>query len=566
MRCICSTNTILFQLAQSKKTAEDLCSNFGFANDVGRLVINEQHSETAGATPHIHIARLHVLKSVVGNWSYLVVVSIFAFVITPFVVRHLGNTAYGIWALVLQLTGYMGVVDVGLRSALVRFVSSAHTRKDQDGLNRLLSNTIMIYGVAAPLSLVAGGLLAVFVLPHMHIGAAMLRTAQITLLIAALIMCCDFLFATFHASLAGLSRWDLINSLGISNVFLRTGLIVVFLQHGYGLITLALIQLGTNLATYLTEIVMIRRLLPAFRFIWERPDRERMRPVLQHSWYSLLLSLANRVNYQMDTIVIALFLPVGQVTFYVIGLRLIEYLRDVLNATTMITSPLVSSLEAAGESDRISALLIRGTRYSLLIAFVGVAIFLTLGTDFINLWMGPQFAAPSGDVLIILALGLLPSATQFASSHVLYGLSKHRINLNWTVIEAVLNLAFTLLLVRRFGILGVAAGTTAANIFIRGWFYPQSFLKALAIPWREYLGKGVAPTIAPALAFLSGSLVFKHFFAIRSFTALSFAVISGLVPFSICLWLFGLDQQERNLIRHRAAFKINGPDVNKSVK
>src|ERR1700719_1951896 len=150
MRCICSTNTILFQLAQSKKTSEDLCSNFAFANDVGRLVINEQHSETAGATPHVHIARLHVLKSVVGNWSYLVVVSIVAFVITPFVVRHLGNAAYGIWALVLQLTGYMGVVDVGLRSALVRFVSRFQAQGDQESLDRLLNSTFTVYAMIVP--------------------------------------------------------------------------------------------------------------------------------------------------------------------------------------------------------------------------------------------------------------------------------------------------------------------------------------------------------------------------------------------------------------------------------
>ena len=36
---------------------------------------------------------------------------IVGFLLAPFVVHHLGNTGYGIWALVLQLTGYLGVVD-----------------------------------------------------------------------------------------------------------------------------------------------------------------------------------------------------------------------------------------------------------------------------------------------------------------------------------------------------------------------------------------------------------------------------------------------------------------------
>lgn len=511
----------------------------------------EEPGSQAPPARRVHISRGHVLRSVLSNWSYLIVNAIVAFLMTPFIVRHLGDSAYGVWALVLQLTGYMGVVDVGLRSALVRFVASAHTIKDQNGLNRLLSSTIMIYGVMAPLSLIVGGVLAVFALPHMHIGPEMLGKAQITLFIAALIIACDFLFATFHASLAGFSRWDLINTLGISGILIRTGLIVGFVKHGYGLITLALIQLGINVASYLIEVVMVRNIIPELRFIWEKPDKERLRPVFQHSWYSLLLSLANRINYQVDTIVIAIFLPIGEVTYYVIGLRLIEYLRDLLNSTTMIAAPLVSSLQAIGESDRVAAMLVRGTKYSLFVAFLGVAGFLTLGTDFIGLWMGPRFASLSGEVLIILTLGLLASGNQFASAHVLFGLGKHQINLNWTVVESVLNLGFSLLLVRRYGILGVAAGTTLANFLVRGWLYPRAVLKSLHVDWRRYASQSVLGAVVPALSFAAEVVVYRNFFPIRNFLEFILAVLFGLVPYAICLWFFGLDDQDRAMIRHK---------------
>jgi O-antigen/teichoic acid export membrane protein len=515
-------------------------------------ILIEKPNSQAPRARRIHISRAHILRSVLSNWSYLIVSAIVAFLITPFVLRHLGDSAYGIWALVLQLTGYMGVVDVGLRSALVRFVSSTHTTKDHDGLNRLLSGVIMIYGVMAPLSLILGGFLAVFALPHMHTGPEMLRKAQITLCIAALIIACDFLFATFHASLAGLSRWHLINMLGISGILVRTGLIVGFIKHGYGLVTLALIQLSVNVAIYVIEVVMVRNIIPEFRFIWEKPNMERLRPVLQHSWSSLLLSLANRINYQVDTIVIAIFLPIGEVTYYVIGLRLIEYLRDILNSTTMIAAPLVSSLHATGDSDRVVAMLVRGTKYSLFVAFLGIAGFLTMGTDFIGLWMGPRFTLLSGGVLIILTLGLLASCNQFASSHVLYGLGKHQINLNWTLVESVVNFGFSLLLVRRYGILGVAAGTTLANFLIRGWFYPRAVLKSLQLDWRPYVIQGVLTPLIPALWFAAAAELFRIFFPIRNYWEFILAVLFGMLSYAIGLWLFGLDDQDRAIIRQNA--------------
>jgi O-antigen/teichoic acid export membrane protein len=337
------------------------------------------------------ISRTLIARSVVSNWSYLSLNVMVAFWMTPFVVRHLGDSWFGIWALVLQLTGYMGVVDVGLRSALVRFVSRFQAQGDHEALNRLLNTTVTVYALIAPLCFIVAAIVAFFGLIHMHIPSEMLRVAQITVFIAAGCIACDFVFATSHASLAGLSRWDLINSVWIPVLLVRTGLIILFLKLGFGLLTLASIQFSVTLIGYSVEMILLRRLLPRFRFKWRTPEMVHMRPIMEHGWYSFLLSIAARINYQVDSIVIAFFLPISQVTFYVIGLRLIEYLRDLLNSTTMIVAPIVSSLDAAGDTHYVTTTLIRSTKYSLLVGFLGVGALFGLGTDFIRLWMGETF-------------------------------------------------------------------------------------------------------------------------------------------------------------------------------
>ncbi len=498
------------------------------------------------------ISRTLIAKSVVSNWSYLSLNVLVAFWMTPFVVHHLGDSSYGIWALVLQLTGYLGVVDVGLRSALVRFVARFQALGDDEGLNRLLNSTITLYVLIVPVCFLAAVLMAVFGLPHMHIPNGMLRVAQLTVFIVAGCIACDFVFATCHACLAGLSRWDLTNSVWISVLLVRTALIIVFLEHGFGLLTIALIQFSVTLLGYSAETIILHRLLPTFRFRWQAPKMAHMRPVMEHGWYSFLLSLATKANYQVDSIVIAFFLPIGEVTFYIIGLRLVEYLRELLNSTTMIFAPIVSSFDAVGETHRVEATLIRGTKYSLFVGFLGASALLALGSTFIRLWMGSRFEAPSGTVLVILTIGVLASCTQFASSHVLYGLGKHRLNVNWTLIESVLNLGFSVVLVRRYGILGVAAGTALANVIIRGWLFPSSFLRVLDVPWRAYLQHGFVPAVPPALSFLAGNALYQYFWPIQNYRGLILAAISGLLPFFICLWLCGLDHQDREMVRMKS--------------
>jgi O-antigen/teichoic acid export membrane protein len=525
------------------------CNQIEIPTMTQEQAVLEKPNSPASPPSQAEISKRSLAKSVFSNWAYLFLNVLVAFWMTPFVVRHLGDSAYGIWALVLQLTGYMGIVDVGLRSALVRFIARLNARKDHVALNRLLSSTLLIYGLLAPGCVAVGLFLSAYVLPHMQIGGSFLRTAQITVVIASGLIACDFLFATPHATLAALSRWDLINVTSSVVILVRTALIIIFLKLGFGLVTLATIQLATCVVSYSFEVAWIRlfHLLPEFKFVLHKPGREEMQPVVQHGWYSLLLSVANRINYQVDTIVIGVFLPVGQVTFYVIGLRLIEYLRELLNSSTMIVAPVVSSLEAVGDSRQVQTVLVRGTKYSVLIGFLGGAAFLTLGRDFIRLWMGPRFEGPSGTVLAILASGVIVSCTQFISGHILLGLSKHRINLGWTTIESVLNLALSVILVRKYGIWGVAAGTATANLLIRGWLFPRSVLKTLNVSWATYLGQGVLPPVVPAVAFVIGVWLYKRLFPIQNFGNFLLAALAGVLCFAVAGWFFTTDRLDRDL-------------------
>ena len=46
-----------------------------------------------------------------------------AFICVPITIRGLGPDAYGLMALVSALTGYLGLIDMGLGQAIVRYLS-----------------------------------------------------------------------------------------------------------------------------------------------------------------------------------------------------------------------------------------------------------------------------------------------------------------------------------------------------------------------------------------------------------------------------------------------------------
>ncbi len=59
-----------------------------------------------------------VIRNVASNWGAYVLAMGVNFFLSPYVVRHLGNTGYGVWTLILSLTGYLGLLDLAFEARL----------------------------------------------------------------------------------------------------------------------------------------------------------------------------------------------------------------------------------------------------------------------------------------------------------------------------------------------------------------------------------------------------------------------------------------------------------------
>jgi O-antigen/teichoic acid export membrane protein len=151
--------------------------------------------------------------------------------------------------------------------------------------------------------------------------------------------------------------------------------------------------------------------------------------------------------------------------------------------------------------------------------------------------------------MIILKMGLFFSLSENICAHLLFGVGKHRLNVWCTGAEALLNLTISLLFVRRFGIYGVAIGTTLAALLIRGWFFPNAVLKVFHVRWAEFLEKSVFPTIIPTLAFAAGALSVRHFVPVHNYPTLLLSLAAGLLFYIPFLWLFGFAARERKELR-----------------
>ncbi|MCG7876051.1 MAG: MATE family efflux transporter, partial [Candidatus Thiodiazotropha endolucinida] len=320
------------------------------------------------------IDKKKLFKNIFSNWANLGVNIVISFFLAPFIVHKLGNIYYGVWVIVMQFTGYLYLLDFGVRESIIRYVSKYKTQRNIDELNEVLSSGLILYGGIAVLCLLISIIFS-YSYPYIfEVENVDLSTISIVVIICGLTIAQTIAFNVFNGILMGLQRYDIFNKIGIIFAFVRLGLILYFLNLGYGIIALSLIQLIIGLANNISIYFYSKHLLEKnnIPFRYSRTPLKTKLPILKklynYSVYVLINNLGQKAIFYTDALVIGAFSSVVSVTFYAIAGNLIEYLRRLIMMSNSVLNPVASELEASSKIENIDSLIINGSKFSLLLA------------------------------------------------------------------------------------------------------------------------------------------------------------------------------------------------------
>ncbi len=435
---------------------------------VEKTVVLDEH----GAMPHNPSKRPAILRNIVANWGGFVFSVGIGFILAPYVVRHLGNIEYGVWSLVISLTGYLSLLDLGVRGAVTRYVARFHTKAEHQRSSQVASAAMAIFCATAVIVVALSVLLATVPLARMKIPPPYLFAARVVLILTGVSTALSLINGVYGGILVALQRFDLTNGTEIASTGLRSLAIIVVLHHGLGLISLALLNLLFNVARLFVNLVLARKLYPQVRIRAASVDRQNLRLIFSFSVFSFLLHVGLSLIYASDLVVIGVYLPVSAVAFYVIGANLVEYTRTLVGGISQTMTPLASSIEAQQGTQGLQALVLKGSSWATMAVLPVAATFLIRGSSFIAMWMGAEFADLSGRVLKILAVTVLFSASASVGSSVMLGISRHKPLVAIHLAEGLCNLGLSIFLVKRIGIIGVAWGTLLPNLLTSVFFVP----------------------------------------------------------------------------------------------
>lgn len=486
--------------------------------------------------------RVEVFKNVGSSWFSLGINILVGIFLSPFILHRLGDTAYGIWVLIFSVTGYYGLFDLGIRSSVIRYVSTYTATNDLGGLARLINTSLATYTAIGAVAMAVTLFCSLYVEHLFRIPQEFLSTARVLFLLVGAAVSIGFPTGVFGGILEGLQRFYYVNLTNLVSTLLRAGLIVLALAHGYGLIAIAFITVILPIIGSIVRAVIVFRILPV-RLGWQYVDRGSFREIANYSAVSFILMIAYKLRFKTDEIVIGTMLSVTAITYFSIGDRLLDYAAEVVSSLAQIFVPMSGQSDARGDMDHLRKILVAGNRTCALIIFPMTAILVILGKSVIEAWVGARYISASYPVLLTLVFPITTSLAQAASPRILYGMARHQ-SLAWvTLMESIANLILSIVLIGPFGIVGDAAGTAIPLLCTNLYFLPRHLCRLLGIRVRTFLVEAYTLPLILIAPFVVALLILKRWFVPHTFLQLALQIALALIPYGAgVLWALHADR------------------------
>jgi O-antigen/teichoic acid export membrane protein len=491
---------------------------------------------------------MRAVKNVLANWAAFVAGTAITFVLSPFIIHHLGDTRFGLWGLIGSVVGYLGLLDLGIRVAVTRFVAFHEAKGDRAALSRVVSTAMGLFVAGAVLAALLGGVLA-FILPGaLHTPAEYTREAAIAVAIGGITVGAALIGGVYGGVIAGLQRLTMLNAIDLGGEVIRAVSVFSVLKSGGNLVDLALIQLGVVALRTVMYRVAAWRLQSWLKVSRASFDRATLREIFRFSTYTMILHVSATFIFSSDAVVIAAIMPVAQVTFFVIAGNLTQAVFRVLSGVSQALYPLVSARQAVQGTLATAGILKASMRLAALAILPIVITLLVRGPTFIGLWMGPSYAEVSGQILGVLCLGLCCFTSYHVLTQTVIGLNLHKGMAPVYVGEAVANVGLSILLGLKWGVIGVAWGTTIPRLIQSLGVGPWLARRWLKVRVQDYVIHAWLRPLASMIPFALASAVVDASWPAPNLMVL-FAQIGLVLPLAgVGAWVLGLERSERALI------------------
>lgn len=495
-----------------------------------------------------------MMKSQLKSGVYLSYISLFVtnlsnLILTPFIIRSLGDSQYGLYMLIGAFVGYIAVLDFGLGNATIRFVAKYRAENNKKEEENFLFSTFIIYAIISLIVLFIGTIIYL----NLHwiftdsLTVNEIATAKTMFIILIINLTFTLPMKSFTGIINAYERFVIPRVIKISRVLLRMIVLFILLALGYKAVAIVVVDAILNLLMlFLTMSYVFYKLKVKIKLHYL--DKSIFKEILSYSSLIFISVVVDQIYWRIGHLILGVVASTSEVAIFAIGIMFGQYFITFSTAISGVFLPKVTGMvvnKATGEE--LTNLLIKTGRLQFIVLGLALGGFITIGKNFVLLWAGPGYGNSWTIGLIVMA-PLIIVLTQTIGISILQAKNLHGMRAVIYLVIAVINTFISIYLAKVYGAIGAAVGTSLSlvlgNIVAINFYY--HFKVKLNIPrFYKELTKGLL--LAMILTLALGS--FLRMIPNNSWMILIIQGITYTALYIVIMWILGLNRYEKKLFK-----------------
>lgn len=469
---------------------------------------------------------------------------------TPYMLRMLGQSEYGLYSLAASIIAYLTVLDLGFGNAIIRYTAKFRAEGKQREQEEMFGMFFILYIGIGAIAMIAGSVLSLNV--ENMFSRAMTDTevyrTRIMLWLMTFNLAFTFPMSIWGSIMSAYERFVFQRIVSIVRSVLNPVVMILLLVVGYKAVAMVVVTTLFNVATLLVNWWYCKyRLTIKVRFAKFKWGF--LKEVSIYSFWIFLNAIMDRIYWSTGQFVLGIYKGSVAIAIYAVAIQLESMYMMFSTAISGVFLPKVTSMVTNGVStEDMSDLFIRTGRIQYIIMAFILSAFIVFGKPFLLLWAGNAYC----DAYYICLMFFIPLTVPLIQNLgiiILQARNSMRFRSLLYIFIALASLGLSILLAKPYGVYGCAFATSLAlligQVIIMNIYYHYKQSLNMLKFWKEIIKMSIVPMVLVTIGlFITNSPLF-YTISLTKFLAvgLLFTIIYG-----VTFWLFSMNKYEKKLI------------------
>jgi len=410
-----------------------------------------------------------VLTQAVGGYINTAISITQGLLLLPIYFKFIDISTYGYWVTIGSIIALLSIVNFGVENLTMQRISSAYAKKDYKSVCDYFINSLVLYSVISLIFIIIASSSISYLETKVDISQALKDELIVAYYISIITMVLSF----FTNALKGFSV-SLLNPLfGVySTIVARIISIIVtivLLYKNIGLLSIPIGLLVSELIIVISNAIFVFVQYKKFN-ISSKINLLILKEYICFSPHLFGLILGNMMTNKSHPLIITTLLGSEMTTLYTVTRKVIDIILQSVNIINSSLIAPISHMIGEGDTIKIAKIVLKIMNLSFMVTLLLIGGYISSNYIFVSLWLGIDKVLDN-EIIMMIGLGALVLSMTRVLRSILIGFDEFKFTSLVVFIEGILFILSSLLLIKLFGIIGIAYGLLISSSFVLVFMY-----------------------------------------------------------------------------------------------